>query len=159
VGNQKKYFIAERHAIWSVGELRLTAGHSLVPEHHPRVLHKRSSVSIGLMTFAKELDDKYDPAHWLDGAQSHFSASRPATKVAFLVEHSTGVSGCLPPSMPIPSATTQHDSAKCTASIINATRSSPDRFRDNSSARWFQSSPQTFETADLLVAEQDSFTC
>ena len=33
----------------------------------------------------------------------------------------------LDPSMSMPSATTQQDSAKCTPSIINATRSSPDR--------------------------------
>ena len=62
--------------------------------------------------------------------RSRRSTSRSVTSVAFSVEPSTSASGCLTPSMPIPSATTQQDSAKCTPSIINATRSSPDRSCD-----------------------------
>jgi hypothetical protein len=49
--------------------------------------------------------------------------------VAFSVEPSTSASGCLLPAMSMPNATTQQDSAKCTPSIINATRSSPARTR------------------------------
>ena len=49
------------------------------------------------------------------------------TKVVFSVEPSTSANGCLTPSMSMPRATTQHDSAKWTPSTINATRSSPDR--------------------------------
>ena len=82
------------------------------------------------------------------------------TKVAFSVEPSTSASGCLTPSMPIPRATTQQDSAKCTPSIINATRSSPDRSRDSNSASAVSViATKRRETADLLVDEDRSATC
>ena len=42
------------------------------------------------------------------------------TNVAVSVEPSTNASGCLSPLMSMPSATMQHDSAKCTPSIISA---------------------------------------
>ena len=45
------------------------------------------------------------------------------TRVAFSVEPSSTASGCLVPSMPMPSATTQALSPKCTPSTMNATRS------------------------------------
>ena len=92
--------------------------------------------------------------------RSRRSTSRPVTRVAFSVEPSTSASGCLVPSMSMPSATTQHDSAKCTPSIINATRSSPDRSRDSSSASAVSVIATNLrETADLLVAEDVSATC
>ncbi len=92
--------------------------------------------------------------------RSRKSTSRPVTSVAFSVEPSTNASGCLTPSMPMPSATTQHDSAKCTPSIINATTSSPDRSLDNSSASAVSViATKRRETADLLVAEDVSVTC
>ena len=69
-----------------------------------------------------------------------------------LGDPSTKASGCLVPSMPIPSATTQHGSAKCTPSIINATRSSPDRSAASSSASAVSvAATNRRETADLLV--------
>ena len=60
---------------------------------------------------------------------------RSVTSVVFSVEPSTRDNGCLVPSMPIPSATTQVCSPKCTPSTISATRSSPDRSAASSSAR------------------------
>ena len=42
------------------------------------------------------------------------------TKAAFSVEPSTSANGCLVPSMSIPRATTQQDSAKCTPSKSKA---------------------------------------
>ena len=76
------------------------------------------------------------------------------TRAAFSVEPSTNANGCLVPSMPIPRATTQHDSAKHTPSIISATRSSPDRSAPSSSASavWVIAT-NLRETEDLLVAE------
>src|SRR5258705_11174691 len=57
-------------------------------------------------------------------------------------------------------ATTQQDWAKCTPSIINATRSSPDRSCESSSARAVSViATKRRETADLLVAEYVSVTC
>ena len=56
------------------------------------------------------------------------------TRAAFSVEPSTSPSGCVTPLMSMPGATMQQDSAKCTPSIISATRSSPNRSRDSSSA-------------------------
>jgi len=61
--------------------------------------------------------------------------------------------------MSMPRATTQQDSAKCTPSIIRATRSSPDRSRDSSSASAVSVIATNLrETADLLVAEAVSAT-
>jgi hypothetical protein len=54
----------------------------------------------------------------------------------------------------------QHDSAKWTPSIINATKSSPDKFVSSSSARAVSViATKRRETADLLVAEDVSVTC
>jgi len=50
------------------------------------------------------------------------------------VEPSTSDNGCFVPSMSIPRATTQQCSPKCTPSIMNATRSSPDRSADSKAA-------------------------
>src|SRR6185312_14679724 len=87
------------------------------------------------------------------------STSGSVTSVAFSVEPSTSASGCLTPSMPIPRATTQQDSAKCTPSIINATKSSPHRSADSSPARAVSViATKRRETADLLVAENVSLT-
>jgi len=63
------------------------------------------------------------------------STSRPVASVVFSVDPSTSASGCLVPSMPIPSATTQQCSAKCTPSIMMTARSSCDRSADINSAR------------------------
>ena len=52
---------------------------------------------------------------------------RSVTRVAFSVEPSSSASGCLAPSMPMPSATTQVCSPKCTPSTMNATRSRSSR--------------------------------
>ena len=56
------------------------------------------------------------------------------TRLAFSVEPSTSDNGCLVPSMPIPRATTQVCSPKCTPSTISPTRSSDDRSAASSSA-------------------------
>jgi len=56
------------------------------------------------------------------------------TSAAFSVEPSTSDNGCFVPSMSISRATTQVCSPKCTPSTMNATRSSPDRSADISSA-------------------------
>ena len=62
------------------------------------------------------------------------------------------------PSMPIPSATTHKCSPKCTPSIINATRSSPDRSMASSSASAVSvAATNRRETADLLVAVAGPF--
>jgi hypothetical protein len=56
------------------------------------------------------------------------------------------------PSMPMPSATTQVCSAKCTPSTINATRSSPDRSAAINSARACSvAATNRRDTADRLV--------
>jgi len=60
----------------------------------------------------------------------------------------------IPIPIPIPRATMQQDSAKCTPSIINATTSSPDTSTAKSSASAVSLIATNFrETADLLVAE------
>ena len=75
------------------------------------------------------------------------------TSVAFSVEPSSTASGYLVPSSPIPSATTQQDSAKCTPSTRNATKSSPDRSAPISSANAVSvAATNRRDTADLLVA-------
>ena len=54
----------------------------------------------------------------------------------------------------------QHDSAKCTPSIINATTSSPDKSAASSSDNAVSVIATNLrETADLLVAEHVSVTC
>src|SRR5665648_345021 len=82
--------------------------------------------------------------------------SRLVTTVVFSVEPSASPSGCLVPSIPTPSATTQRCSPKCTPSTINATRSSPDRSADSSSAsavsRRFVAATET-ALAELLSAD------
>src|SRR4051794_31084132 len=55
--------------------------------------------------------------------RSRSPVSRVLTTVVFSVDPSTNPSGCLVPSMSMPSATTHRCSAKYTPSIINATRS------------------------------------
>ncbi|VBA34994.1 hypothetical protein LAUMK35_05839 [Mycobacterium pseudokansasii] len=92
--------------------------------------------------------------------RSRRPTSRSLTRVAFSVEPSTTANGCLTPSMSMPNATTQHDSAKCTPSTISATTSSPDRSLASSSASAVSVIATNFrDTADLLVAEAVSFTC
>ncbi len=54
--------------------------------------------------------------------------------MAFSVSPSTTPRGCLVPSTPMPRATTQRWSAKCTPSTISATRSSFDRSAASMSA-------------------------
>ncbi len=65
---------------------------------------------------------------------------------------STSASGCLVPSMAMPSATTQVCSAKWTPSIIRQTRSRSLRSAASSSARavWVMATNRR-EIADLLV--------
>ncbi len=64
------------------------------------------------------------------------------------------------PSMPIPNATTQQCSPKCTPSTMNATRSSVDRSAASSAARAVSVAATNFrDTADLLVAVAVSVTC
>jgi hypothetical protein len=61
--------------------------------------------------------------------------------------------------MPMPSATTQVCSPKCTPSTMNATKSSPDRSRLISSASAVSvAATNRRETADLLVADAASST-
>ena len=92
--------------------------------------------------------------------RSRSPISRSVTSVVFSVEPSTSASGCLVPSMPIPSATTHRCSPKCTPSIINATRSSPDRSAASSSASAVSvAATNRRETADLLVAVAACSTC
>jgi len=82
------------------------------------------------------------------------------TSVAFSVEPSTSASGCLIPAMSIPSATTQHDSAKCTPSTMNATRSRVDRSAaSRSPSACSVIATNLRETADLLVELADPLTC
>ncbi len=74
------------------------------------------------------------------------------TSVAFSVEPSTSESGTFVPFSVIPSATTQHDSAKCTPSTMNATRSSVLRSVLSSSASAVSVRATNLrDTADLLV--------
>src|SRR5665811_444134 len=78
--------------------------------------------------------------------------SRSVTTVVFSVEPSTSPSGCLTPSMPIPSAATHRCSPKWTPSIINATRSSPDRSTASRSANAVSVAATNLrETADLSL--------
>jgi len=64
------------------------------------------------------------------------------------------------PLMSMPSATTQQDSAKCTPSIIIATRSRPVRSALSSFARAVSVCATNFrDTADRLVAVATSLTC
>ena len=80
--------------------------------------------------------------------------------MAFSVEPSTTASGCLVPSMPIPIATTNRWSAKCTPSTMSATRSSPDRSPASSSARAVSvASTKRRETADFDVERAAASTC
>ena len=84
---------------------------------------------------------------------------RSVAKVAFSVEPSSTASGCLVPSMPMPSATTQVCSPKCTPSIISATRSRSSSRRAISSARAVSvAATNRRDTADLLVAAAASST-
>src|SRR5450756_1680026 len=66
--------------------------------------------------------------------RSRSPVSRSVTTLVFSVEPCASPSGCLTPSMPIPNATTHKCSPKYTPSIINATRSSPDRSAASRSA-------------------------
>ena len=78
---------------------------------------------------------------------------RSVTRVAFSVEPSSTASGCLTPSMPMPSATTQVCSPKCTPSTMNATRSRSSRRRVISSASAVSvAATNRRDTADLEVA-------
>src|SRR5450756_1798611 len=86
--------------------------------------------------------------------RSRRSVSRSVTTVVFSVLPSTSPSGCLVPSMPIPSATTHRCSPKWTPSIINATRSRLPNGAASSSVRAVSViATNRRETADLLVAE------
>jgi hypothetical protein len=67
--------------------------------------------------------------------------------------------GCLVPSMPMPSATTQRWSAKCTPSMLIATRSSPDRSAASRSASACSVIATNLrDTADLLIDPASSST-
>src|SRR5450756_1626388 len=78
--------------------------------------------------------------------------NRSVTTLVFSVEPSASPSGCLTPSMPIPSATTHKCSPKYTPSIINATRSSSDRSAASRSASAVSVAATNRRlTADLLV--------
>jgi len=66
----------------------------------------------------------------------------------------------LVPSISIPRATTQHDSAKCTPSTISATRSTLDRSAASRSPSAVSVIATNLrETADLLVAVAEAATC
>ena len=92
--------------------------------------------------------------------RSRRPTSRSVTRVAFSVEPSTTASGCLAPSMPMPMATTQQVSAKCTPSTMSATRSSPDRSAASSSARAVSvAATNRRETADFDVERAVASTC
>ena len=84
---------------------------------------------------------------------SRSPTSRSRARVAFSVEPSTSTRGCLVPSMPMPSATTQQCSAKWTPSTSNATRSRSLRSRASSSARAVRvMATNRRDTADFEVA-------
>ena len=77
---------------------------------------------------------------------------RSVTRVAFSVEPSSTASGYFVPSMPMPSATTQVCSPKCTPSTMNATRSSPSSRLLISSAKAVSvAATNRRDTADLLT--------
>jgi len=62
--------------------------------------------------------------------------------------------------MSIPRATTQQESAKCTPSTMNATRSISDRSAASRSARAVSVIATNLrDIADLLVAVADALTC
>src|SRR6266496_2226668 len=81
-------------------------------------------------------------------SRSPTSSSR--ARVAFSVAPSTSASGCLVPSIEMPSATTHVCSPKWTPSISRQTRSSPDRSAASSSASavWVMATNRR-DTADL----------